>query len=60
MVEPAIFKAVERVEQRHVQEADRLTDRIDGEQTHNHSLESRKIAKSSFEKMPSFLLKYYI
>lgn len=38
MVKPAILKTIERVEQRHVQEADHLTNRINGEKTDNHSL----------------------
>lgn len=41
VVEPAIFKAIERVEQRHVQDAHHLTDRVDGEQTYYHSLKQR-------------------
>lgn len=31
MVEPAVFKAVEGVEQRHVEEADHLSNGINGE-----------------------------
>ena len=38
VVEPAILEAVEGVEQRHVEEADHLTDGIDGEQADNHAL----------------------
>lgn len=38
MVEPAILKAVQRVEQRHVEEADHLANGIDGEKANNHAL----------------------
>jgi hypothetical protein len=38
MVEPAILKAVEGVEQRHVKKADHLSNGIDGEETHKHTL----------------------
>lgn len=35
MVEPAVLKAVQRVEKGHVEEADQLTDGVDGEETDN-------------------------
>lgn len=38
MVEPAILKAVQGVQQGHVQEADHLSNSINGEETNNHSL----------------------
>lgn len=38
MVEPAILKAVQGVEQRHVEEANHLSNGIDGEEANNHSL----------------------
>lgn len=41
VVEPAILKAVEGVEQRHVEETDHLTNGIDGKQADNHSLEDK-------------------
>lgn len=37
-VKPAVLEAVERVEQRHVEQADQLPNEVDGEQAHNHSL----------------------
>lgn len=39
MVEPAILKAVQGVEQRHVEEANHLSNGIDGEKANNHTLE---------------------
>ena len=39
MVEPAILKAVQGVEQRHVQEAHHLSNGIDGEEANDHTLE---------------------
>lgn len=42
MVEPAILKAVQGVEQRHVEEANHLSNGIDGEETNNHTLEDHK------------------
>ncbi len=42
MVEPAILKAVQGVEQRHVQETNHLSNGIDGEETNNHTLEKTK------------------
>lgn len=39
MVEPAILKAVQGVEQRHVEKANHLPNGIDGEQAYNHTLE---------------------
>lgn len=39
MVEPAIFKAVQGVEQGHVQQADHLSDGVDGEEANDHTLE---------------------
>lgn len=38
MVEPAILKAVQGVEQRHVEEANHLPNGINGEQANNHTL----------------------
>lgn len=38
MVEPAILKAVQGVEQRHVEEANHLSNGIDGEEANNHTL----------------------
>lgn len=38
MVEPAILKAVQRVQQRHVEEATHLPNDIDGEQADDHPL----------------------
>lgn len=40
MVEPAILKAVQGVEQRHVEEANHLPNGIDREQANNHTLEN--------------------
>lgn len=42
MVEPAILKAVQGVEQRHVEEANHLSNGIDGEETNDHTLEDHK------------------
>lgn len=42
MVEPAILKAVQGVEQRHVEEANHLSNSIDGEETNDHTLEDHK------------------
>lgn len=42
MVEPAILKAVQRVEQGHVEEANHLSNGIDGKQANNHTLEKRQ------------------
>jgi len=42
VVEPAILKAVQGVEQRHVEEANHLSDGIDGEEANNHSLEDHR------------------
>lgn len=42
MVEPAILKAVQRVQQRHVEEATHLPNDIDGEQADDHPLENKK------------------
>lgn len=38
VVEPAILKAVQGVEQRHVEEANHLSNGIDGEEANNHTL----------------------
>lgn len=38
MVEPAILKAVQGVEQRHVEEAHHLSNGIDREEANNHTL----------------------
>lgn len=38
MVEPAILKAVQGVEQRHVEKANHLSNGINGEETNNHTL----------------------
>lgn len=37
-VKPAVLEAVERVKQRHVEEADQLANDIDGEEAHYHPL----------------------
>lgn len=50
VIKPAIFKAVKRVEQRHVQETDQLTNSVNGEETHNPSLKKTTSAGSVFEK----------
>lgn len=42
MVEPAILKAIQGVEQRHVKEANHLSNGIDGEEANNHTLENRQ------------------
>lgn len=42
MVEPAILKAVQGIEQRHVEEANHLSNGIDGEETNNHTLEDQE------------------
>lgn len=42
MVEPAILKTVQRVKQRHVEEATHLPNDIDGEKADNHPLENKK------------------
>lgn len=42
VVEPAILKAVEGVEQRHVEEANHLSNGIDGKKTNYHTLKDRK------------------
>ncbi len=42
MVEPAILEAVQGVEQRHVEEANHLSNGIDGEEANNHTLEDHK------------------
>ena len=39
MVEPAILKAVQGVEQRHVEEAHHLSNGIDREEANNHTLQ---------------------
>lgn len=39
MVKPAILKAVQRVEQRHVEEANHLPNGVDGEEANNHTLQ---------------------
>lgn len=39
MVEPAILKAVQGVEQRHVEKANHLSNGINGEEANNHTLE---------------------
>jgi len=41
-VEPAVLEAVERVEQRHVEEADELADGVDGEEADDHPLREEK------------------
>lgn len=43
VVEPAILKAVEGVEQRHVEEANHLSDGINGKKTNNHTLKDHKV-----------------
>lgn len=40
MVEPAILKTVQRVKQRHVEEATHLPNDVDGEQADDHPLEN--------------------
>lgn len=42
VVEPAILKAVQGVEQRHVEEANHLSNGIDGEEADNHTLEDHQ------------------
>lgn len=42
MVEPAILKAVQGVEQRHVKEANHLSNGIDGEEANDHTLEDHE------------------
>lgn len=48
MVEPAILKAVQGVEQRHVEEANHLSNGIDGEEANNHSLEDHQNTQCDF------------
>lgn len=43
MVEPAVFKTIQRVQQRHVKETNHLSNCINGKETDNHSL--KKTAK---------------
>lgn len=38
MVEPAVLKAIQGVEQRHVEKTNHLSNCIDGEQAHNQTL----------------------
>lgn len=42
MVKPAILKAVKGVEQRHVEEANHLPNRVNGEETNNHTLQDHE------------------
>lgn len=42
MVEPAILKAIQGVQQRHVKEANHLSNGINGEEANNHTLENRQ------------------
>lgn len=39
VVKPAILKAIQRIEQRHVEKANGLSNGIDWEQANNHTLE---------------------
>lgn len=39
IVKPAILKAIQGIEQRHVEKADHLANGINGKQTHDHTLE---------------------
>lgn len=48
MVEPAILKAVQGVEQRHVEEANHLPNGIDGEEANNHTLQDHKHTKHEY------------
>lgn len=66
VVEPAILKAVEGVEQRHVEEANHLSNGIDGKKTNYHTLKDHKethrnvqrrvggTGESAFTQMSSF------
>lgn len=49
MIKPAIFEAVKGVEQRHVQETDQLTNSINGEETHNPSLNEEEGLEQKIE-----------
>lgn len=44
VVKPAILKAVQRVEQRHVEEANHLPNGVDGEEANNHTLQDHENA----------------
>lgn len=50
VIEPAILKAVEGVQERHVEQTDHLPNGIDGEETNNHTLNKKQCLKEEVKK----------
>lgn len=59
MVEPAILKTVQRVKQRHVEEATHLPNDIDGEQADNHPLQNKINTLRPIETTGMNILKHF-
>lgn len=50
IVEPAILKAVQGIEQRHVEEAHHLSNGVDGEEANDHTLNEEECLEEEVKK----------